>query len=177
MPTSRLHNSENPLLVAGLPTNLRLPEGSCLAYVDSDLHDICGRIAEITPQLRVVVAQDPEGVTAFVITELVTRATGPAEELVLRVGPGCEIDALDGRVIDRINFIRHFTPAERAAEIDKQIARDEVAREAAQAELLWEKLGAPMYRQMSPLGFTHDTRVEQIPTLTKARQRARSGRR
>jgi hypothetical protein len=164
-------------MVAGTPTNLRLPIGSKLAVVESDMHNICGRIAEITDQLTVHVAEDPSGQCAFIITERVRMPGRDEEQLVLRVGPGCEIDALDGRVIDKINFIRMFTPAERVVQLEKQIARDKAAAEDFAREKLWEELGSKMYANARKWGFSHDTRVEQIPTLTKAKQRSRSGKR
>lgn len=157
------------LIVDSRPTNLRLLNEFQHAFIDGDVLDICGRLREYSAghgQRISVVQIDP---THFAICE--TDARG-VDNLVFRVGPGCDIDALDGRVIDKLNFIRTVPVGERLRRMEAEFDREKIAREAEQSEKLWDNLGAPLYANLARCGFIDTPRRESLRPLNNTARRA-----
>lgn len=157
------------LIVDSRPTNLRLLNEYRHAFLDGDLLDICGRLREYSAShgQRISVVQiDP---THFAICE--TDARG-VENLVFRVGPGCDIDALDGRVIDKLNYIRTVPVGERLRRLEAEFEREKLAREEEQTEKMWANLGAPMYASLARCGFIDVPRRESMRPLNNTARRA-----
>lgn len=157
------------LSVAGVPTNLRLPEGSTLAYCEPDLYNICERLRELDEALSVIVMKDDAGGAAFAITE---RTRQGVEELVMRVGPGCKIDALDARVIEHIEWIRRIPAAERAAQIEREIAAEARSREEQKSEKLYEDIGGSFYDNLFKCGFVTTPKPESRKPMNATAIRA-----
>lgn len=157
------------LIVAGVPTNLRLPEGSRLTYVDGDMHDICARIRELDDTLSIVLMEHVNGGAAFAITE---RDRSGREALIFRVGEGCEIDALDQRVIDKLNYIRSVPAGERARQLDAELQREAEARRVEESETLYEKIGSSFYDNLFACGFVHTPKAMSVRPLNATAKRA-----
>lgn len=156
------------LVLDGLPTNLMLPEGSRATHVENDLHQICDRLKELDGSLRLALIEHVNGSAVWAVMEI---GRDGVEHLVVRVGPGCQLDALDGRVIEHIEWIRRIPAAERLATIEKNIAREqEYARKQA-SEKLYEDMGASFYKSLHDCGFI-DTRRESYNKRSRAAQRA-----
>lgn len=158
-----------PLIVAGVPTNITLPVGSRGTHVDSDLHDIAARIAEIDSALRLVLLEHVDGRAVWAVTEVDRRGV---ESLVFRIGPGCEIDALDGRVIDKLQWIRRIPASERAAKIERELAAEAAAREEHSREKLYEDMGGSFYNNLFKCGFVTTPKPESLRPLNKTARRA-----
>lgn len=163
----------SPLIINGCPSNIRLPEGSRATHVESDLHDIAGRLLELgPPRLHLELLEHADGRAVWAVCE--TDESG-VEYLVFRVGKDCEIDALDGRVIERVQYLRHVPLNERLAHCERQIENERKAREAAKAEQMYDNLGSTLYSNLARLGFI-DTRVESLrPQNATARRAGRKG--
>lgn len=160
------------LTVAGIPSNIILPEGSKAQFVESDLYDICERIRELDENLRVVVLEHVDGRAVFAITEIDRQGN---VNLVMRIGPGCKIDALDGRVIDHLNWIRAIPADVRAAQIEKEIAAERAYADEQKAEKLYEDMGQTLYDNLFKCGFVMTPRPEsRTPTNATARRHGRS---
>jgi hypothetical protein len=159
------------LVIDGVPTNIRLPEGSRATHVDSDLYGIAERIRELDPRYTLSLIEHVDGSAIWAVCE---PDLSGVEHLIFRVGPGCEIDALDDRVIKRLEFLR-FVPLERRyEEAAREAARQVKVRRAEQSERMYAALGAPMYSQLARLGFVDTPRSESMrPTNATARRAGR----
>ena len=157
------------IFIDGVPTNLVLPEGSRATHVENDLHDISSRLRELDPNLRLCLLEHVNGDAVWAVTEI--DRTGQ-ESLVVRVGPGCQLDALDARVISHIEWIRRIPAEERLAQIERDIARERAAAEEAKSEAMYEGMGSEFYRNLHELGFIQGARTESFNRRTKAAQRA-----
>lgn len=157
--------SNSPLVIDSRPTNLRLPPELGSAFVDSDMFGICDRLREYDPDLSVVLLDGAN----FAIVE--TDRNG-VERLVFRVGPGCEIDALDGRVLAKLNYIRSVPADVRLREMEAEIAREREAMIETQKEKMWEGMGAPLYANLARLGFIDTPRTESMRPQNRAARRA-----
>lgn len=158
------------LIINGVPSNIRLPQGSRATHVESDLHDIAARLLDLgPPRLSLELLEHVDGAAVWAVCE---TSLDNIESLVFRVGPGCHIDALDGRVIERVQFLRAVPVSERLKIIEADIDRERERRHQDASEALYEKLGAPMYANLARLGFTGAPRVENIRPQNKTARRA-----
>lgn len=158
------------LVIDGVPTNLRVPpELGARFMVDGDTFSICARVREYAAahgmKLHVIVLPPQH----FAICE--TDRSG-RESLIFRVGPGCEIDELDGRVIDKLNHIRTVPADVRLRDLEREIDREKVAREDQQREKMWATMGEPLYANLSRLGFVSTPRAESYRPLNNTARRA-----
>lgn len=159
-----------PLVIAGVPSNIRLPPGSRATHVDSDMHSISSRLREIDPNLFVALIEHADGEQAvWAVCE--TDRTG-VESLVFRVGPGCQIDALDQRVITHIEWIRRIPADQRAREIQKQLDIEEVARADTERDTMYEKMGGSLYDNLFKCGFVMTPKPESYRPLNRTARRA-----
>jgi hypothetical protein len=131
------------------PTNLELPPGVNAQYIDSDVFDICGRLAELDKCLYVLVVTGRPG-TDFFIMENCEDGT---QRMIFRVGSDHEIDALDSRVINKCRLIMSLPLHLRVAAIQREIDKREAARVEASLEELYETVGAPMWPLLEKTGF------------------------
>lgn len=161
--------SPNGLIVGGLPTNLVLPEGSRATHVESDLHDICARLRELDGNLRLCLIEHVDGRAIWSVNEITREG---AEELIFRIGPGCELEELDARVITKVEWIRRIPAAERLAQIEKDIAIERESAAAEASERLYENMGSKFYSDLHRLGFVQGARTESLNKRNRAAQRA-----
>lgn len=168
--------STNPtpaIVLDGVPTNIRLPEGSRATHVESDLYNIAERLREIDPNYRLTLLEHADGRAVWSVNELTRDGK---EALIFRVGPGCEIDELDARVISKVQYLRAVPVHERLAKIEREVAQEKAKRAEEQAEAMYARLGEKMYSQLSRLGFIDTPRAESLPNRNATARRARSRR-
>lgn len=149
------------LIATGAPSNL---DGVVGHYVESDMFDICGRIAEISPRLRIWVHEDGRE-KPFVILERIPE-TGK-EEMVFRT------DVLDGRVLEEIRYIQAVPYAKRYAIME---AREDAAKKKQEQDGLdglVERIGLPMRRELERCGFI-GSRGTSYAKRSRVAQRARA---
>ena len=162
---TQLSTPHSGLVIDSKPTNLRLPPELGSAFVDSDMFGICERLKAYDPNLSVILLDGAN----FAIVE--TDSNG-VENLVFRVGPGCEIDALDGRVFAKLNYIRSVPADVRLREMEAEIAREREAMIEERKEKMWENMGAPLYSNLARLGFIDTPRTESLRPQNRAARRA-----
>lgn len=133
------------------PSNLVLPNDTRTRMVDSDLHGICDRIREVSNNLYVVVHENPDG--TLMHFSIMEHCADGVQRLALNVGPGRPIDALDGRVIDKLEWMRRIPIDKRVSEMEKQEAAEKAAADEHSLEELYEKMGRRMHYQLERDGF------------------------
>lgn len=135
-------------LLLPTPTNLLLPEGTQSFVVEQDLYDICSRIRQEVDggeRLFVVLHEPPTGAPYFTIME---RGDDGVERVAIP-----RIDELDGRVIERLQYILRVPLSQRIDEFEKAEAIAEAKRKENEADELYERLGRPMWGQLEHDGF------------------------
>lgn len=118
-------------------------------YIDSDVLDICGRLAELDKSLYIVVIQGRPG-TDFFIME---NCEDGVQRMIFRVGPDWDIDALDNRVINKCRMIMSLPLHLRVAAIQREIDKREAAKHEHDLEKLYDTVGRPMWTQLEKSGF------------------------
>lgn len=132
------------------PTNLSLPLGTGVAYVDGDMYDICGRVKEIDPDLKIVVY---DGDTSK-YTHGIVEDTPAGVKLVFKVGPASpDTPELDGRVIAKLQRLLAQPLDQRMADIEKENAKYEADCKEREFDELYETMGRPMWTQLEHDGF------------------------
>lgn len=131
------------------PTNLQLPPGVNAQYIDSDVFDICGRLAEVDKSLYVLVITGRPGTDFFIMED----CGDGVQRMVFRVGADHEIDALDTRVVNKCKMLMSLPLMMRVAAIQREIDKREAARVENSLEELYENVGRPMWTSLDKCGF------------------------
>lgn len=141
---------------------MRLPVGGHGAQVDSDLYGICERLREYDPNVRVTLLTQ-DALFAWSVGEV-----GPDGVLreILRT------KELDGRIIDRLNYIRSVPVEERVKAIEADYDRERAAREEHESEDLYDKIGGGIYDNLFRCGFSHQPKPMSVRPLNRAARRA-----
>ncbi len=135
----------NTLALPTRPDNLH---GGYGTPIDSDVYNICERLAEIDPRLKIHLIEPPICVGAKVYNFGITEACDDGvERLVFRT------DALDARVISHVQYLLKVPFATRFAKAEAIEARREEERQEAEHAKLYETMGGPMLRQLEHDGF------------------------
>lgn len=162
--------SISSLVIAGsTPTNFRLPRGSRADYVTGDVYDICARLKAIDPRLSVIQLSHVDGRKVYAISD---QGPDGVERLVFRVGPDCEIDELDARVIEKIEWIRRVDVKDRVTILEKELAREKAAREDDEREDLYEKIGGKWYDAAYKSGMVDSAKPMSVRPLNATAKRA-----
>lgn len=150
----------NNLLSAGKPINMRV-DHSGATLVESDVYNICERLREIDPALTVHV--NPDGHHFPFSIQHKDKAGN--EYLV------CGVEALDARVIDKVNHMLRVPFEKRYAEA---VRLEDKAREDADKEQwakFYENMGKRMYWQLANDGFNN-----RVNTGQKSKRKQAAGR-
>jgi hypothetical protein len=131
------------LAVAGRPTNLHLPPGTAAIPVSSDMFDICSRVAEIDPNLYIVLTMQGSS-HAYVIME---KCRDGVDRLVFRV------NVLDQRVLNRLKYLMTHPLDERLKILEKEEYELKAEKAEREFEELYERVGRPMWTQLEHDGF------------------------
>ncbi len=158
-----------PLVIAGVPSNIRLPKGSRGTHIDSDMYDISSRLRELDGSLFVSLIEHADGRAMWAVCE--TDRAG-VESLIFRVGPGCEIDELDGRVIAKLNYIRSVPAGERARKLQAELDREAESKREHEREQMYDQMGSSFYNNLIKCGFVHTPKAESIRPLNSTARRA-----
>ena len=131
------------------PANLHLRPSTKTRYVDSDMFDICGRLAEISPRLYIVELTEADN-SAYVIME---SCDDLVQRQVYKLQKGQELDA---RVITKVQYLLNVPFAHRYAAIEKENAKYEADHHEALLDEAYEKMGGQFRKQLEHDGFiTH----------------------
>lgn len=125
------------------PSNLSLSPEVRTALVESDLYDICERIKELSPDLKIIHLMDGEN-QSFVIME--TGKDGK-EYYVMKAS------VLDARIIERLRYLLHVPFADRIKELEAANQAYEEARHEQELDSLYDRVGRPMWTELEKTGF------------------------
>jgi hypothetical protein len=142
------------------PSNLVLPNDTRTRMIDSDMYGICRRIAEVSRRLYVVVHEKPDG--SLMHYSVMENCNDGVQRLALNVGPGRPIDALDARVIERLEYMQRIPLSKRLDAIEKMEEQDKIDEKERSLEELYEKMGRQMHWQLERDGFI-DSRGISVP--------------
>lgn len=146
------------------PHNLSLPADAKATPLDSDLYNICERIAEISPRLRVVLLEHAATDTyAYAIME-------DCDDGECRLVFKCK--ELDGRVIAKLQRMMSIPFAQRFAEAEAECFKFEQEEHEKSMEELYEKIGGPMWAELEKCGFID--RPVSYAKRNRAARRARA---
>lgn len=111
--------------------------------VDSDLYNICERIKEVSNRLFIVEADDNAS-HSFVIME---HCDDGVDRMVYKT------DELDDRVIKKCQYMLGVPFDQRMKKLEEDNAKWEAEQRENELEMLYEKLGRPMWTQLDHDGF------------------------
>jgi hypothetical protein len=131
------------------PSNLDLPLDCHVKHIDSDVFDICNRLAEVSPRLWVLAVFDRPG-TDFIIME---DCEDGVQRSAFRVGPHWDITALDNRVVEKCRVLQSLPLSVRVAAIDKEMQKRADQKKEDELDDLYERMGAPMWGELERCGF------------------------
>jgi hypothetical protein len=127
------------------PTNLHLAPSVRARYVDSDMFDICRRLAQLDRRLYVVELTDPKSQRAnYVIMEHGLDGTA---YMVLKTWE------LDARVIEKCERMLRIPLDQRFAEAEREEREAEEAIRQEAIDETYEKVGHAFRRQLWKDGF------------------------
>lgn len=125
------------------PDNLSLDPSVRASLVESDMYDICERIKEIDPNLKIVHLIDGE-TQSFVIME--TGKDGK-EYYVMKA------KELDARILEKLRYLLHVPFEERIRILEKGNKEFEAAEHERELDELYERVGRPMWTELERTGF------------------------
>lgn len=125
------------------PSNLRLADNVRAIPIDSDLYDICERVKQISPKLRIV-QLDNNKTAVWMVLEL---CEDNVERKVLKT------DALDGRVLKRLEYIMGVPFEHRYKMLEEENRKYEAQYKEDALDKLYEDMGRPMWTQLERDGF------------------------
>jgi hypothetical protein len=129
------------LIIDGRPVNLYADN---VTVVDSDVYKICDRIREVSPDLYIVYNHDDATGKPFAIME---KCIDGVDRLVFKT------PELDGRVIEKLQYLRSVPFEKRFAEAEKKVEKDKKDFDDEQLEKLYDEMGIPMRYQLWHDGF------------------------
>jgi hypothetical protein len=125
------------------PNNLHLSPELRVGVIDGDLYNICGRIAEISPNLFIIDAKDHKD-CAWIIME---KCSDGVDRMIFKV------QDLDARVVRKLREIMSVSLATRVAQLEKENLDFEEQHKADELDKLYETMGRPMWTQLEHDGF------------------------
>lgn len=125
------------------PNNLHFAEDVKATIIESDLYDICSRLAEIDPTLFIILLEDGND-HRFTIME---HCSDGWDRLVWSV------DQLDQRILQKAAYLKSVPFEHRFIEAEKLEAKMKTEQEAEAFEEFYDKLGGPMRAQLRHDGF------------------------
>lgn len=141
------------------PNNLHFGVDVRATIVDGDLYNICERIKEVDPRLFIVVLdKKSDDDYSFAIME---HCDDGWDRLVWRV------KELDQRVLTKAERLRKIPFERRMEEAEAMEARMKAEDEADAFNELYERLGAPMRRELANTGFIDPINYTSVPKVSK----------
>lgn len=146
------------------PNNLHFGPNVKATLVEQDVYNICERLQEVDPALFIIAVEDDKD-CAFVIMEHCADGT---DRLVWKA------KELDPRVVEKAERLRSIPFEHRFKAIEEQIDKDEAEQRELEHEELYEKLGAPMLRELERTNFIDRRRKMVLPLSNKIAERHRN---
>lgn len=145
------------------PNNLHFGPNVKATLVEQDVYSICERLAEVDPALFVI-AVEGDKTCAYVIMEHCADGT---DRLVWKA------KELDARVVEKAERLRSIPFEHRFKAIEEQIDKEEQEQREADLDELYERLGAPMLRELERTNFIDRKSKTVLPLTNKTAQRHR----
>jgi len=139
------------------PNNLHFGADVRATIVEGDLYDICTRLEEIDPTLFIVALESPDG-KSFAIME---HCADGWDRLIWRV------EELDARVIKKAQYLKGVPFEKRIEEAEKVEARMQAELDEEQFEEFYQRVGAPMRRQLQHDGFIDPVNDSIYPIISR----------
>jgi hypothetical protein len=125
------------------PDNLYLSDDVKTAVVESDVYDICHRIAELSPNLYIINAHSSSK-HVWIIME---HCKDGVDRPIFRT------NELDARVLTKLREMLSYPLAKRIEILEKEAERIAEKQKEEAADELYERMGAPMWKQLEKDGF------------------------
>jgi hypothetical protein len=145
------------------PNNLHFPPHVKATLVEKDVFNICERLAEIDKSLFVIAVEGDRD-CAFVIMEHCADGT---DRLVWKA------KELDARAVEKAEKLRAVPFEHRFKAIADQIDKEEQEQREHDLDELYERLGAPMLRELERTNFIDRKSKTVLPLTNKTAQRHR----
>jgi hypothetical protein len=131
------------MLPSGLaPNNLHLRESVKATFVESDVFDICHRLAAVSPNLHLWQLEE-EGRRAWVVTENVFGVEHKVKNY----------DVLDARMIEDVQRMMSIPLEHRADAAQAEIDKAEAAQKQDTLDEMYERVGQKFYNRLERDGF------------------------
>ena len=139
--------ASNLMLPDGMaPSNLHLRSSTKTRYVDSDMFDICHRLAAISPRLYIFELTEKDD-SAYVIME---SCDDLVQRTVLKLPKN---QALDARVLERVQYMLNVPFDKRYAAVEKENAKYEADHHDNLMENMVENMAGQFRKQLEHDGF------------------------
>lgn len=149
------------MLPSGLaPSNLHLRESVKATYVESDVFDICHRLAAVSPNLHLW-QLDEEGARAWVVTENVYGVEHKVKQYA----------ELDARMIEDVQRMLSIPLEHRAAAAQAEIDNHEAQVKQDAIDELYERIGHKTWHRLE-----HDGFIQRGSSYHKSYVKQRAGR-
>lgn len=133
------------MLPSGMaPSNLHLRESVKVTFVESDVYDICHRLAAVSPRLHLWQLEE-EGVDypAWVVTEFVH-----GQEYLVK-----KYLELDARMVEDVQRMLSIPLEHRVAAAQAEVEASEAAEKQAAIDEMYENVGAKFWNRLERDGF------------------------
>ena len=149
------------MLPSGLaPSNLHLRDSVKATFVESDVFDICHRLAAVSPNLHLW-QLDENGARAWVVTETVHGVEHKVKNYA----------ELDARMIEDVEKMLRIPLEHRAARAQAEIDAHEAAQKRDAVDEMYEEIGHKFYNRLERDGF-----VQRGTSYHKSYGKQRAGR-
>lgn len=139
------------------PNNLHFAEDVKATIIESDLYDICTRLAEIDPTLFIILLEDGNS-HRFTIME---HCADGWDRMVWSV------NELDQRILQKARYLKSVPFEHRFEEAEKLEAKMKAEQEAEAFEEFYEKLGGPMRAELARTNFIDPVNYTSTPKVSK----------
>lgn len=146
------------------PNNLHYGSNVKASLVESDVYNICERLREIDPSLFIIALTEGDK-SAFVVME---RCQDGVERLVAK------FKKLDQRVLEKCERLKAIPFEQRFKVIEEQIDQEEQEQREAELDELYEKVGAPMLRDLERTNFIDPRSKAVYAPMSKIAMRHRA---
>lgn len=139
------------------PNNLHFADDVKATIIESDLYDICTRLAEIDPTLFVILLEDGND-HRFTIME---HCADGWDRIVWSV------NELDQRILNKARYLKSVPFEHRFEEAEKLETKMKAEQESEAFEEFYDKLGGPMRKQLEHDGFIEPKSTVSAPIVSR----------
>lgn len=127
------------------PSNLHLAPTTKQRFIENDVFHVADRLRDIDPSLNIVQLEGHKG------KDVQWLVTEECRDGVVR--PVGHFDACDNRMVQKVMFVMSVPFSERLRLLEAENEKFEAETRERESDELYERLGAPMLRQLDRDGF------------------------